>query len=393
MNYIAEETCKGNILPEEESPFAAEGTKAHDYAERVLTGEIQPSDVPGEFWEHLEGYVSLANDIAADMGEGALVMNEQLVPLFYSPDNAGTLDYGVVSANGSRVSILDLKYGVGVYVPAEDNTQLAIYALSLMADMEKTKGFKFEPTTEITIYIYQPRHREFKGIPERWSMTYRDLTKLSVDIHRDYIQSVVADSTSRTASTEACRWCQARVICPTRNQNMFEMIPTSVNPLVPTNHVVQSLPDLRTLTDNARVGILKHHKEIIKWLNDVVADSINSIESGKAIEGLKTVDSKRGNRKWDEDLDTRLFRKFKADDIYQARKLLSPTAMKKMMHDKGQPFDGQTARFQNQFDSFVSQSPPKPVLAVSSDPKPSRHIEAVAFEVIEAEEVTEADCF
>jgi hypothetical protein len=67
--------------------------------------------------------------------------------------------------------------------------------------------------------------------------------------------------------------------------------------------------------------------------------------------------------------------------------------MKKMMHDKGQPFDGQTARFQNQFDSFVSQSPSKPVLAVSSDPKPSRHIEAVAFEVIEAEEVTEADCF
>jgi len=154
-----------------------------------------------------------------------------------------------------------------------------------------------------------------------------------------------------------------------------------------------TLPDLRTLTDRARVCIFNHHKDIIKWLNDVVKDSIKSIESGKEIKGLKSVDSKRGNRVWADDLDERFFRNIPAEDLYSPRKLLSPTSMKKMLHDKGTPLETLSPRFQTQWAEFVYQGPSKPALALASDPKPARHIDAVAFEAIEASEVTEADCF
>jgi hypothetical protein len=397
MNYIAEETQAGNILPEVESPFAAEGTKAHDYAERVLTGEIQPDEVPGEFWEHLEGYVSFANKIASDMSQGKQVevMNEQQVPLFYSPDNTGTLDYGVVAEDGSEVAILDLKYGVGIYVPVKDNSQLAIYALSLMQDL-KSNGYAFTGETKVSIYIYQPRHRDFTGEPESWVLSYKELLSLSLDIKETYIHSLIAVTTDRTASTDACRWCKAKVICPTRNLELFEMIPTEANPLIPANQSGPHLPEVRLLNDTARVAVYRHHKEIIKWLNDVTSDTLAQIESGKAIEGLKTVDSKRGNRLWDaEDSDlSSLLRKVPISKRYKPRQLLSPAAIERVLHQEGEPLETQSKRFQTRWKEFIKQSPSKPALALASDPKPARQISSIEFgDIEEEEEITEADCF
>ena len=72
-------------------------------------------------------YVALAERLGQS-AETTVV--EERVPLFYRPQDGGTVDFAAISQE--RVQILDLKYGKGVIVEAEENKQLAIYAKSLI---------------------------------------------------------------------------------------------------------------------------------------------------------------------------------------------------------------------------------------------------------------------
>ena len=383
INYSTAERAAGNIPAEENSPFAAEGTKAHDYAEKFLTEQI--TDIPEEFLEHLAGYFTVANDLANSVGGGeCVVMNEQQVPLFYSPTNTGTLDYGVVAEDGSEVAILDLKYGVGVYVPAKENGQLAIYALSLMADLA-SQGYVFSDTTKVSMLIYQPRHRDFTGSPEVWTTTYRDLQDLGIDIEADYKASVAAAPTDLKPSEDACQFCDARVICQARVMDLFEDVPAETNLLV---NPEPDLPIIAQLDDAARVAIFKHHKQITKWMTDVVSDSLTKIEQGGTIEGLKSVEGRAGNRTWGDnaaDVD-KLVRKIPTVKRYKARVLLSPAQLEKVLKAEDKPLNKQSTKFQGRWHDMICRREGSPTLALADDERPASLVGPIF-------EVEEDDCF
>lgn len=372
-NYVAQEKAKGNIPESSDTEWSLEGTKAHAYADDYLTGKITEEEIPANFLEHLHGYFTLATHLADTVGLGeCIVMNEQRVPYWYEPTQSGTLDYGVVAEDASELAILDLKYGVGVYVTAKENDQGIIYATSLIKKLEGD-GYVFKPTTAITFYIYQPRHRDFTGEAESWQITYAELMDYAIDVDEDYIESREADPDDRTPSEGACRFCDARVVCTKKTMEMFTDVSPEVNMLKPTSHEVQ-LPEIESLNDEARVAIFRRHKEIAKWMQDVVNDSLALIEHGNTIVGLKTIDGKEGNRSWgDNEAEAeKLLRKIPAAKRYKPRRVLSPAQAEKVLKKEDTPLGEQSTKFQNRWKQLIFRKTGTPSLALESDPSPAR---------------------
>ncbi len=396
MNYARLKKAEGVIPEDNETDWAREGTEAHKWIDRYLLGEITEEEIPANFWEHLQGYALFAQHLAATVGGGdCIVMNEQKVPYWYEPSKTGTLDYGCVAEDASELAILDLKYGAGVYVTAEENPQGAIYAISRVKELE-SEGYVFKDDAVISIYIYQPRHRNFTGEPELWQLTYRDLMDYAIDIENDYQVSRDADPESRTPSEDACRFCDARVCCPTRVQEMFEDVPAEANMLVPASQADPQLPAIADLTDEARVAVFTHCKKITKWMNDVVDDSLLQIEQGNTIAGLKTVDGGQGNRSWgDNEADVeKLLRKIPAAKRYKPRRVLSPAQAEKVLKVEDKAFEDQSTKFQNRWNELISRKAGKPSLALESDAKPARITGPEQFDVVEEKsEVSIDDCF
>lgn len=402
-NYVAQEKAKGNIPERNDTSYSTEGTEAHKWADDYLTGKTTVGEIPPNFYEHLQGYFTLAADLANSVGSGeCIVMNEQRVPYWYNPEQAGTLDYGVVAEDASELVILDLKYGAGVYVAAKDNDQGAIYAISLMRKLE-AEGYVFKDDTTVKIYIYQPRHHSFTGEAELWQLTYVELLDIALDIEADYHVAKVAPPSNLTPSQEACQFCDARVVCRERVVEMFDSTPIEINPLVPTNQGGDMLlPPMGELNDAARVAIFENYKKIEKWMKDVVADSLDQIEQGNPIEGLKTVDGKQGNRGWgDNEADVeKLLRKIPATDRYKPRRVLSPAQVEKVLKNIGKPLKDQSTKFRNRWEALIFRKPSTPSLALESDAKPARISHPLQFDeqptTIEVETepvVGEEDCF
>ena len=63
----------------------------------------------------------------------------------------GTADFVAYSKKRHELSIVDFKYGKGVWVAAEDNTQLKYYALGAALSIN-------DPVSTISMTICQPRY-------------------------------------------------------------------------------------------------------------------------------------------------------------------------------------------------------------------------------------------
>jgi hypothetical protein len=124
------EACAG--IKDSGSEYATEGTQAHDYAEAVLSGKLPIEKVPEDFRPHVKFYTDHCQKL---IQPGMVAYVESKVPLFYSPEDTGTVDFAVASEDVVRIR--DLKYGAGVLVDAQDNPQLAIYAISLIRDLRE----------------------------------------------------------------------------------------------------------------------------------------------------------------------------------------------------------------------------------------------------------------
>ena len=381
--FVAERKAAGMIPDRTDTAYSLEGTEAHDWADKCLKGEILRSEIPPAFLEHLGGYLDYADELAEQMHGGATVYTEQKVPLFYNTDAFGTVDYAVVSEKG--VNILDLKYGVGEKVTAEGNDQLAIYALSLIGNIFDRS---FDGDTPVTMAIYQPRHHSFDGTPEVWTVPLHKLLDIGYGIADSYKESKDADASMLTPSYDACRFCDARRICHARIGNMFDGLPDEVNPLKGEIDKVR-IANVE-ITDEVRVRVAMKSREITKFFEELNDNTLELIESGKHVAGLKTIDGGKGNRKWgsNEEEAEKLLRKIPAAEKFAPKKLLSPAQIEKVLKKQGTPLEKQPKRFLTRWEQLVQQSDGSPKLVLDTDPRPARITGAGNFE----DEVTPCDC-
>ncbi len=368
-----------NRIPENESSvYADEGTQAHDWAANILDGLNDISDVPEDMQPHVGAYVEFAERVTTDKDR---VYVEEKVPLFYKPEDTGTVDYALVS--DERVYILDLKYGAGVIVEAKENMQLATYALSLIRNLEGL--YDFNDDTLVTLTIFQPR--TYEGSPVKiWAISLKDLR----DFGRKILEAAIdidegnLDVLKFAPEDDICQWCPAKGFCPSRRDQyagaMRKVAISTLDDLSETDPATGEpplqFPGFDTLSDKQIAAIVKHAPGIKKWLNSVESETHKALEAGKHVEGLKLVEGTQGKRQWKDETeaDKLIKSKLKADERYTKKLITLPQAEKLL---KGQKL---STRFQNRFKELTFRAPAKNVLALTDDPREA--IQTAAEEVL-----------
>lgn len=224
--------CPGSIVlealyPEEDTSYAAEGTRAHALAEitlrRIVLGTVLQEDVDevrakadnDEMRRAVDDYVTYCKDLYDAMAikhkSTRAFVEERVSYSEWVPEGFGTVDFSVVG--GGELHIVDLKYGKGVPVNAVDNPQPRLYALGALHEY----GFIYDVDT-ITTHIVQPRLNSISTE----TLTVEELTTWADAVKK---KATVAYADNRIYEPgEHCKFCKARAACKERAYDVLGSI-------------------------------------------------------------------------------------------------------------------------------------------------------------------------
>lgn len=405
---LANIEANGHRIPEDtSSEFSNEGTEAHEWAAKVLLKQITIEEVPESFREYIDACVK---HCLATVPEGVSYQVEVECPLFYQPSNNGTCDFAVVT--DESVVIRDYKHGAGVLVSAHENSQLAIYAMSLIRLMEDV--YDFTDATTVEIGIFQPRHREAHNA-EPWVLTLKELTDFCEVIEKQAMLAFggvtavqeklpcgkrdISEAEILAAAPQvvfmpqdgddgSCRWCDCKAWCSARlaaategmdaggrsGAELIALLPdlSKEDAKRPADERItvaacEVVPEGETgiiVSDDYLVNVYRNAKAIRRFLNDVEEHLTARALAGNPATGTKLVEGRQSNRAWanEDAADTFLRGKgLKLEERYKF-KLKSPTEMEKVLDIPKQP-----KRTQTRWAELVTRSPGKPVLALADD--------------------------
>lgn len=290
----------GRIPPRTESEHSKLGTRAHDKAEQWLMSGEKP-DFEGD--HDMEKYVGFYVDrCIRARSEDSFDIIEGQVPLWYRPQDTGTLDYACVSDD--HLQFMDLKYGAGVQVKAEDNDQLAIYAISLLKQLE-ARGQEFADSYPVALGIFQPRWRECDPddpdtMLDVWITSYRDLMDMAIDIEADYQKAQDPERNEFKPSDEACQFCDLKGICEARGGQAFESFAVVTDDEIDGAQASELVTARShdTLSQFQIDKILATAPAIKKMIADVEKAEFARLNAGGEQSQHKLILGKPGHKKW-----------------------------------------------------------------------------------------------
>lgn len=389
IGYIEANTDR--IPGDGSSRYSDEGTEAHDWSEKVLNGEIKDSEVPEHFAPALE-YVAHCRALIEENPHSESFI-EYEAALFYETETvekerngetvmalpSGTVDFALITEE--KIIIRDLKYGAGVLVEAEGNTQLAIYAMSIIKELQDEGFYSFAPDTAISLGIVQPRYRGDEPV-KTWELSLAELEHFCEEI-TEAVNYIKANDVVFEPSEDACRWCPAKGFCAARARELSEAFePEGIDVLadlpdlskedkkLPTvERIGKLLPHIGAeLEDETLVAIYAKEKAIRAFLSDIGDYLEERALAGDPAEGTKLVLGRAGNSAWtDEEAAEKLIRQELKLEERTNRKLISPTQAREKLKEV---LENRT-RFRNLFESLVTRSEGKKVLALASDKRPA----------------------
>lgn len=247
------------------SQAAAEGSAAHALAEhklkRALKLRSQRPISPFEddaMDEYTTDYVSFVLEQFYEMKDGAeedpLVLIEQRLDFSsYVPDGFGTGD-AVLLAPG-KLHVIDFKYGQGVLVEAEHNSQMMLYALAALKKYSRKYKVK-----RVSMSIFQPRRENVST----WTITATELRKWAKTVLIPKAKAAY-NGDGEYLPGEHCQFCKAAARCRARAEEKLKLAQREF-----------SLPPL--LTDEEIEEILVKLPDITKWANELMAYVNNHME-------------------------------------------------------------------------------------------------------------------
>lgn len=322
--------CAGSIQlsekapPGRESAYAREGTDAHFCLEALLKAPAKRLQTEAflrkKYGAQMVAHASSAYDkIMSLVPKGAELLVETKVDLsFIAPDMGGTLDVAVVELFGT-LTVVDYKYGAGIPVEPEQNSQLVSYALAIAHKY----GYNFE---RVVIGILQPRAEHDRGTYREWVTNVTELFRW-----RDRFTVAVQRAKKKDAPLKAgswCRFCPAAPICPEISTKALAdaqvvFSDSSLDDMqlpVPNKSgiAIADLPKILTAIDRVE-----------DWIGKVREHALHVAESGEKIDGFKLV-QKRSTRKWTdiEAAGVEAVRKFGTAALSEPE-LLSPAQLEK----------------------------------------------------------------
>lgn len=265
--------------PDTSGLAAKEGTAAHALCEYKLKtalgmkSERPVSDFQDEAMElHSDEYVSWILEAIKDETKPVIMIEQKLDLSAYVPEGFGTADCIIASDN--KLHVIDFKYGLGVLVNAENNTQMMLYALGALELFDAI----FDIET-IKMTIFQPRKENIST----WSITPDELKTWAHEILKPNAE-LAFNGDGELCSGSWCQFCKAAATCRKRAEAALEL-------------ARKEFREASSLSDEEIEQILPKLDDLIKW-----AEEIKEYAQQKALEGKKWTGFKlvagRSNRKY-----------------------------------------------------------------------------------------------
>lgn len=356
-------SCPPSVVLEEQFPdtgstYADEGTFAHSLAELLLrynNDEISKktyttrlnklkanSYYSQEMQDYIEDYArsvwEIVNETKAACPDALILFEQRLDFSDYVPDGFGTGDVVIVADD--LVNIIDLKYGKGVGVSAENNPQLRLYGVgaymehSMLYDIQRVRMTIIQPRLENVSVEELPAGELLQWVEEN----VKPKAALAMAGEGDF---QVGDH---------CRFCKARATCRARANYGLELAKLEFEE-----------PELLSIEEIGEV--LRRADDLVRWVKDISDYAYQEALKGTAFDGWKLVEG-RSNRKYTDEtiiagvLDKEGFK----DEQYH--KLVGVTDLEKLLGKK---------RFETLLteQGYVIKPEGKPVLVPEKDNRPA----------------------
>ncbi|MBQ0144986.1 MAG: DUF2800 domain-containing protein [Bacteroidales bacterium] len=340
LNYFLEE--KAVYVPEFE---VFQKRMRQENPSLLLDLTVQCTDEGFDFWDIFEivynNYVTIVYEdflnVKKEFEDAELLVEAELNLKSYIPESFGSSD--AVLIYGEILKVYDLKFGQGVKVEAENNTQMLCYALGALLGPAELNGID---TVQMT--IIQPRLQHISS----WSIsadkliqwaTY-ELKPAALKAFNGEGEYVPGDHCKFCRIAPRCRACALRATI-----------------------LAESNSEPSELTDEELADLLYKLESIKNWTSKVEEYALQQAVSGHAIPGWKVVEGRSISKIQDQqsamaDLFSAGFEK---DLVCKPVELKGITDLKKILRPKG---------FEELLGKYVVKPQGKPTLAPVSDKRP-----------------------
>jgi len=290
------------------SPYAIEGTKAHEILDAALRNNERRAvvahrehsihlaeDFDDDFIYSVQSALNYIYSIIDELPDAQLHYEEFVNPPLPSApgEGGGYCDVWIYIPSVRVLYVIDYKHGAGVAKDAKDNPQPLQYACGVLYADEPI----IDPATvdKVVIVIIQPRAWHKDGTTRE-----AELTPYEVYEYLEVLDNAVAAALKPNAplvpGDDQCRFCDARTICPAREAMGFSKA---------VNETFKSVYDIRQIDiPNVRTMDIDRLSYIAKWapfLRHFLADVERHIEEllaqGFAVPDWKLVEAD-ARRSW-----------------------------------------------------------------------------------------------
>lgn len=284
-------------FPDETSDYAEEGTAAHELAEiklniffhgnnRVLETRLKKIKrskwYSAEMEEYVRDYVQFCveryNQAVSEATSKVEVLIEEKIDVsMFIPEGFGTGDFGLVYFSDGEVAgatgtcqtivLIDLKYGKGVPVHADNNPQLKIYSAGLMAKYGKPcLGRKIE------LNIFQPRIDN----SSTWVTTGAELHRWCEEELKPKAKAAF-DGDGQFKAGDHCQFCKGKAVCKARAEFATQL-------------AKWDFLQLNRLDNSELAEALKTADIAAAWIKDLKEYTLSRALQGETFEGFKLVE-------------------------------------------------------------------------------------------------------
>ena len=259
------------------------------------------------------------------------------------PEGFGTGDCVIVA--DEMLTIIDMKYGVGILVSAEKNPQMMCYALGALALFDGIYDI-----TEVAMTIFQPRRDNIST----YTISKEELLKWADEVFSPAAQ-LAANGEGEFKAGSHCQFCKVKATCRKRAEYNLELARYDFE--MPAN-----------LEDEEIEVILSKADELVSWVGDIKEYALQQAVSGKEWTGWKLVEG-RSNRRYVNETAAADKVQSAGYDPYE-HKVLGITAMTKLL--------GKT-KFEELLGGLIEKPQGKPTLVPVSDKCPAMNTAANDF--------------
>lgn len=345
------------------SVYADEGTLAHEFADvnlHLLNGQLSKANASKELTrlrkhklyslgmeyevEDYTSYVMGQLQIAKQTTPSAFLAIEQRFDFSHIVEQGfGTGDAAIVTDH--VLEIIDLKYGKGVSVDADENPQLMLYSIGALRSFEMSYDIK-----AVKMTIVQPRLNHISS----YQISVEELLTWGENVVKPKAALAYQGKGEKVAG-DHCKWCKVKAMCPELAAKNLELAKFE-------------FADPEILTDSQILDIYAQQPMLVDWVKAVSDYILNTAIKGKKWPGHKVVSGK-SNRKWkDETTVISILREQGIhEDTYIKKSLEGIPTLEKILGKEVFPkLLGSQVLKPDGAPTLVSEKDPRPALGVES---------------------------